>query len=260
MSEAAENLEDENLEYEENYEEQESQDDNEPEAISKEEYEKLKEEFDRTRQYLEKANKEAKNYRLKAKEYEEAGMSPEEIKELREKQQKAKEKELERKGEWEKLKSQLQDQFESEKQQYEQKLQQMQSTLEKNLIQKEVTSAISNHDGITSLLRPHVESAVQLVEEEDGNMVPRVVDTDGSPKFNNKGDYMTVDEYVESLKQHEDFGVAFKGRGQSGGGTKGAGTGGAKPTPKKKRGDMSEGEKREYISNYGFEAYEQLPI
>lgn len=246
------------MEQENNSEQTENKE--EADYVSAEEFKRLQEEKEKVASYLEKANKEARDYRLKAKAYEEAGMSPEEIMELRQKQEKQKEKELERKGEWDKLKSQLQEGFEQEKQQYEQKLQNMQKTLERNLVQKEVTSAISKHDGITSLLQPHVERAVQLVEDDNGDLVPRVVDPDGSPKFNSKGEYMSVDEYVASMKEHEDFGLAFRGRGQSGGGTKNTGGAGMPAGPKKNRSDMSQDEKRAYITKNGIDEYNKLPL
>lgn len=233
----------------------------EEEEISLEDYKKLKEEFEKTREYLQKANKEAKNYRLKAKKFEETGYSPEDLQELKEKQEKQKLKEYERKGEWEKLKNQLTEQFEREKQQYEEQLNKMKSSMEKNVVEKEVVNAINKHEGISRILEPHVKSAVQLVEEDDGTMVPRVVDNDGSPKFNTKGEYMSVDEYVATLREDEEFGVAFKGRGQSGAGTKSTNsTGGQKPKSNKKRSEMDEKEKHQIIKEHGIDYYQSIPL
>ena len=242
-------------------ENEESVNEEESQAVSYEDFKALQEEKERMAKYLEKANKEAKNYRLKAKDYEEIGMSPEEIKELREKQDRAKQRELEKKGDWEKLKSQLTEQFEQERQQYESQLTKMKKSMETTLVQKEVLGAISKHEGIPTLLEPHVKSAVQLVEEEDGSMVPRVIDSDGSPRFNTKGDYMSVDEYVASLREHEDFGVAFRGRQASGSGSKSSSsTGGQRPVPKKKRSEMDMNDKRAFMKEYGIDEYEKLPL
>lgn len=232
---------------------------NEESYVSAEEFERLKEEKEKIAQYLQKANNEAKQYRLKAKEYEEAGMSPDEIKELREKQEKQRQKELEKKGEWEKLKSQLQQDYESKLSEKDQEVQRVYTLMEKNFVGREVEGAISKHDGISTLLRPHVESAVKLIEE-DGEFVARVVDKDGSPKFNSQGDYMSVEEFVGSLKEDEDFGLAFRGRGQSGGGTKSSAGAGNAPAPKKSRGNMSMDEKGAYIKQYGIEEYNKLPL
>lgn len=244
----------------ENAENEEFENQEQEQEFDPEEFKRLKEEFERTKSYLEKANREAKDRRLKLREYEEAGMSPEEIKELREKQEKQKFREMERKGEWEKLKSQLTETYQQELSKKDEELQKMRQSMERNLVDREVTAAIAKHDGIDLFLRPHVRESVKLVEDDNGNLVPRVVDSDGSPKFNSKGDYMGVDEFVASLREHEEFGLAFKGRGQSGAGTKSAATNGNKPIPKKKRSDMSMDEKRAFMKEYGIDEYERLPL
>lgn len=238
----------------------EQEEENTEQEISLEDYNKLQSELEQLRKWQKKSNEEAKNYRLKAKAYEEAGFSPEELKELKQKEQQRQQKELERKGDFNKLKETLQTEFSEKEKQYQSRIEQLQSSMEKTLVQREVTSAIAKHEGIETLLQPHVERNVKLMDNDDGTMVARVVDTDGSPRFNSKGEYMTVDEYVASLREHDDFGVAFRGRGQSGSGSRQAPTEGRKAIPKKPRSEMNDSERREFIKNHGWDAYEQLPI
>lgn len=246
------------LENEEN--DQHEEDQEQHQEVDYEKYKALEEEAQKMRAYLKKSNEEAKNYRLKAKAYEEVGYSPEELKEIREKEEKRKMRELENKQDFNKLKETLTTQFEQEKQQYESKIQSLQSSMEKTLIQRDVTSAIAKNEGIETLLRPHIESNVKLMENDDGTLVPRVIDSDGSPKFNSKGEYMSVDEFVATLREHDDFGVAFRGRQASGAGTKQAATNGKQPVSKKPRSQMNDSERRDFVQKHGWDAYHQLPI
>lgn len=244
----------------ENLESEENQDVEETQEVDYEKYKALEEEAQKMREYLKKANEEAKNYRLKAKQYEEAGYSPDELKELRRKEMERQQKELERKGDFNKLREQLTTEFQRKEEEYKKQIESLKSSMEKTLIQRDVTAAIAKHDGIETLLRPHVENNVRLVENDDGTMVARVFDSDGSPMFNSRGEYMTVDEYVASLREHEDFGVAFRGRGQSGSGSRSASTGGKQPIPKKHRSEMDDKEREEFIKTYGWDAYYELPV
>lgn len=226
--------------------------------VSKEEYEALKQEMESTRQYLQKANKEAKNYRLKVKEYEQLG-EVEDIKNLMTQKEQENLQKHEKNEEWEKAKIQMLDQFEREKKELVEQNNKLKESMQRNLVQKEVTQAIGKHDGIATLLQPHVERNVRYIEDEDGNFEVRVVDNDNSPRFNNKGEYMTVDEFVASLKEDDEFGLAFRGRGQSGAGTKPSKEAGKKPRPNVKRTEMDDKQRRDFISKYGWEEYSNLP-
>lgn len=228
--------------------------------VSVEDYQNLQNELEQLRKWHKKSNEEAKNYRLKAKAYEEAGYSPDELKELKEKEEKRKMKELESKQDFNKLKETLTTQFQTKEQEYQQRIEQLQTSMEKTLIQRDVTSAIAKHEGIETLLRPHVEANVKLMDNDDGTMVARVIDSDGSPRFNSKGEYMSVDEYVAGLREHDDFGVAFRGRGQSGSGTRQAPTNGKQPVAKKPRSEMDQKEREAFVEKYGWDAYHELPI
>ena len=244
----------------ENEELHEDQEGGQEQEISIEDYQRMQNELEQLRKYQKKANEEAKNYRLKAKAYEESGFSPEELKELREKEIQRQQKEMERKGDFNKLKETLAREFSEKEKQYQSRIEQLQSSMEKTLVQREVVSAIAKHDGIETLLQPHVERNVKLMENDDGTMVARVVDPDGSPMFNSKGEYMSVDEYVASLREHDDFGVAFRGRQQSGSGSRPAPTNGKQAIPKKPRSEMTQREREDFVNKFGWDAYHELPI
>lgn len=245
------------------YEEQDGQE----QQVSAEDYQKLQAELEQLRKWQKKSNEEAKNYRLKAKAYEEAGFSPEELKELKEKEYQRQQKELERKGDFNKLKETLQTEFSEKEKQYQSRIEQLQSSMEKTLIQRDVTSAIAKYEGIQPLLQPHVERSVKLMENDDGSMVARVVDADGNPEFNGKGDYLTVDEFVASLREHDDFGAAFRGRGQSGSGTRQAHTevrkAGKTGLENKPRSQWTQADRQKFRDVYGdnwIEEYEKIPL
>lgn len=230
------------------------------EEFDPEQFKALQEEAERMRAALAKANREAKEYRLKAKEFEKAGFTPEELREIREKEERRKLQELERKQDFNKLKETLTSQFQQKEKEYQAQIESLRSSMEKTLIQRDVTSAIAKNEGIEPLLRPHVESRVKLMENEDGTLVARVVDSDGSPMFNAKGEYMTVEEYVATLKEDEVFGAAFRGRGQSGGGTRPAPTNGRKVAPTKRRSEMTDDDVRAFVDEYGWDEFHKLPV
>jgi hypothetical protein len=167
---------------------------------------------------------------------------------------------MERKGDFNKLKETLTREFSEKEKQYQSRIEQLQSSMEKTLVQREVVGAIAKHEGIQPLLQPHVERNVKLMENDDGTMVARVIDSDGSPMFNSKGEYMAVEEYVASLREHDDFGAAFRGRQQSGSGSRPAPTNGKQAIPKKPRSEMTQKERESFVNQYGWDAYHELPI
>lgn len=134
---------------------------------------------------------------------------------------------------------------------YQQQFQQTHETVEElrqrvaNTEKKaEVERAISEHGGIPELLRPVLEQMAEVSDE--GVVVGK----------------QSVDDYVASLRDDVRYGQAFRGRGQSGAGTTSAtGTKGQQPPPTTKaRSAMTDHEKRAFISSYGFEQYQKLPL
>ena len=104
---------------------------------------------------------------------------------------------------------------------------------------------------------PHVQKHTQVLEE-DGKYVVRIVDEDGDTKFNDNGEFMSIQEYLEKeLKADEVFGNLFVATQHSGGGSKsGGGKGGDR---KLRKSTFSRVEKTEFIAKNGYGAWAKLP-
>jgi hypothetical protein len=81
--------------------------------------------------------------------------------------------------------------------------------------------AITKLGANTTLLLPHVMGSID-VKEVDGETVVRVVDGKGNALVaDGSGTPMTVEQFVESLREKPDFAGAFPPSGSSGGGARG---------------------------------------
>ncbi len=203
----------------------------EPEVVNKEEFDKLRKEFLDTRKALEKANKEAQKRRQDLKKYEELqegfGVeSVDDLKERLEKQRQAEEKAASKEGDIEKVRRSLETQHQKQLQEYETQLETMTNSMRRHMIEAEATRAISQHEGVPRLLMPHIKESVKFSQADNGEWAVRVVDEDGDPRFNTKGEYMSINDLVAEMRESEDFGLAFKAK------NKGSGSG---ADPNKKR-------------------------
>lgn len=129
----------------------------------------------------------------------------------------------------EKIKKDLEESFKQKEAGYSEKLTKMEKALHREFIQKEAAIALSELKGDSELLLPHITSKCVLVEE-DGEYSTRVLDKNGEPRLNGKGDYMTVKELVAEMRASPTFGKAFDGDGRSGAGMQRS-TGGGKREP-----------------------------
>lgn len=222
-----------------------------------EELQNLKKEHENTKVYLNKANKEAKERRLALKELEENGLSVAEAIELKRRLEDEERDKAAKKGDVEKVKEQLVLGFEKEKKELAKKIEKMQKSLYENLVSAKASEAISSAKGVPKLLMPFIQKYAN-VQDEDGKYVVRILDDDGEVRFNNKGDYMTITDYVEELKQDEVFGMAFIANVKSGSGSKpNASASNVKPTIN--RSQMSYKQKSDYIKEHGQEEFLKLP-
>jgi len=97
----------------------------------------------------------------------------------------------------------------------------MESSLTEYLIDSVATSELAKADTIDSgleLLLPKIRASVKVVKTEDGKYVPRVIDTDGTYKFNSKGTEMSVADVVGEMRTK--FPNMFKSKETGGGGTR----------------------------------------
>lgn len=224
----------------------------------KSQFESLREEHEKTKLYLNKANKEAKERRLALKELEENGLSIEEAVSLKKRLEEEEREKAVKKGDIEKIKEQLTSSFEKEKGELMTKVQRMQKSLYENLVSAKANEAISEAGGVPKLLMPFVQKYAQ-VQEEDGKYAVRILDDDGEVRFNSRGDYMTINDYVSELRNDEVFGRAFMVDFKSGGGSKPNGATGGKAGKIMNRSKMTTAQKLEYISEHGQEGFLALP-
>ena len=160
----------------------------------------------------------AKEYEKMAKQFQGLGKSPEEIAELVKNQAEADKLALEKKGEWDKLKANLLETHKVDLAKKDEEVTSMKKTLESYLVDAAAVEAIASAKGVPQLLLPHVKSSVRVMEDA-GKYLVRIVDKDNSPRMNAKGDFLTIKDLVDEMKQSEVFGRAFEASGNTGSGT-----------------------------------------
>ena len=141
------------------------------------------------------------------------------IQELKAQQEQAERDRLEKKGEWDALRSQMQEQHEQELGKERAEKQKLKQLLDKEIRGRQVMEAIAKHDGNPTLLQPILMQATSLAGEDDALHVE--VQKDGVPLVDGDGNLLSVEGYVQRLRDDEAFAGAFKGSGQSGGGGSG---------------------------------------
>jgi hypothetical protein len=119
------------------------------------------------------------------------------------------------KAKLDKVKKDLEESFKQRETQYGDKISKMEKALHREFIQKEAAIALGELKGDSELLLPHITSKCVLVEE-DGEYAVRVLDKNGEPRLNGKGEYLTVKELVTEMRASPVYGKAFDGDGRSG--------------------------------------------
>lgn len=131
--------------------------------------------------------------------------------------------------------------------------------LEQTMIRDAATSAIAASKGMVALLLPHVQASMSLVEAENGDLLPRVVDGQGQVRLNGHGNPMTVAELVEEMKGNPDFRTAFVAETPGGGDQTRRGSA---PSPGKwpaKRSDFTAAQKIAFLKEHDFTDFMKLP-
>ena len=204
---------------------------------------------------LQKERKAAETYSKQVKRWEALGKTPEDIEELLAAQVKTEEDKAAKAGEWDKLRVQMNEKHQNELKAKDETVMQMRRKLESELVDSRAIAAIASADGNSKILLPHVQR--QLKVDENYNVL--VVDDKGDPRVNGKGEPMTISDLVAEMKASDDYGVAFKGSGQSGSGMP-PNNGGGNPRPTPKKADLMKDRKARtaFVRQYGVQAYEQL--
>lgn len=224
------------------------------------------------RNALKKSNSEAAKERERRRAFEALGKSPEEIQtmldelnglqELKEKHEMT---EAEKKGQWDELKKQMNEKQEAQLKAKDalilaeqQKVSTLHKSIEQHIIQSSAIAAIAEHKGIAKLLLPFVSEHIR-VSNEDGKFSVHVVDDKGEPKVNDKGEPITISEFVGEMQADPIFSRAFEGSGSSGGGTRQANGGMQHPGISKKTDLKNEKQRAEFVDKFGIERYRSLP-
>lgn len=223
------------------------------------------EEFAATQAALKKANREAAQRRKELAEMREMvsqyqGIDLDEVRSLQQEKEEREMRLAEEKGNVEKIKQHhLQEKAKLEEQ-FQGKISELQSSLEKAVIDTQLTSAMSELGAKAKFLTPLIRDKVKLEKNDAGDHVARVLDDDGTYRLNRSGDYMTPKEFIAELREEEEYGIFFNARGQSGSGTQSAPTQGKKPVANKPRSQFSQAERKAFIKENGWDAWDNLPV
>lgn len=93
----------------------------------------------------------------------------------------------------------------------------MRKSLESHIVTTSAMQALAAHDGSAKLLLPHVISNVRMTSD-GGKWSAVVVDSEGDPRINSKGEPMTINELVAEMKADPVFAPGFKPSGNTGSG------------------------------------------
>ena len=133
-----------------------------------------------------------------------------------------------------------------------------QEKLQKQLtLDNEISEAISKNNGIPELLKPILKQRVQIEKNLQTGVEQVVVkNEDGTSIINDKGAFMSVNNFVETLKTEAMYDRCFKSsEGKGAPFTKSNKTG---ATPNKSLKSMNETEKKNFITENGIEAFTKM--
>lgn len=202
----------------------------------------------------------------KVKRWEALGKTDEEITDLIAKHDEFVLKETERSGDFEKAKASIVERHELEKRKLEKLIADNEAKAtaavraqDDLLVNFTVASAIAAAKGDPELLQPHVVKLIK-VDRDTGTAKLTVLDGKGEPRFNGKGEPLSVAEMVMEMRAHEKYGRLFDGTGHSGGGTPPANGGGGSPQTKRRSDLKTRDERVAFVEKYGNDAYLKLPV
>lgn len=150
------------------------------------------------------------------------GIDPDHVKELEEAEADRRAKDAKRKGDWDKREQQLRDEFDKVLKGKDTENESLTGDLEHHLVGNAIKDAIAAEHGSLRLLEPHVRESVRIEKSEDGR-VAVVVDEKGNRRLKDgaktTGDYMSIRDFVKTLREDKDLQGAFDGSGSSGSGS-----------------------------------------
>ena len=225
-----------------------------------------KKDFAQIKKQLKSANQEAKQRREELERFKGYGLEPDEIEqliELRDKggdtKQEQDDSRVDRK-ELDKQRKSLEQKYQQRIDQYEAEKSEMQKRLETTLIESAARDAIRSEKGFPEFLLDKVTSSSRLVQNDRGGYDVQIVDENGETEFNDRGEYMTIQDHVKALKNHEVFGRAFEQEVKRGAGMQGQ-QGNRKPKSDVTKSQLQKDRsaKHKFIAENGVDAYNALP-
>jgi len=110
--------------------------------------------------------------------------------------------------------------------------------LREQLVDSQLLTAIAAREGNAQLLLPAMRGLVKMSEAEPGKFAASVLMPDGTERFNEAGEPMTITQLVASMEADDSFAPCFPSSLPPGGGSK---PGGNRPPrgPQHKQGDLS---------------------
>lgn len=229
-------------------------------SIPEADFRNLKGSLTKANKEAEKRRKEAKELRERLEAYEQYG-DPDELGTIVKQFQEGtheRDDNLVHKTELDKLRKSMQAKQQELETERDTLVEQTRGKYERTIIQSEAKSAIAKYEGVPEFLLGPVSQQMQLVES-DGKYEFRVVDDEGEPRFNNKGEYMSPVDLVQELREDPVFGRAFPAPNKSGTGIKNQGSNREGAPPKRNRSEMKQPEKLAFIKEYGIAEYNKLP-
>lgn len=122
-------------------------------------------------------------------------------------------------GDWESRERQLIEKHTQELEAEKARGKNLLTAVEEALVDSAAVKAIEKEGGNVTLLLPHVKSRMRVVEGKDGKFHAEVLDASGNPLIGDgKGNPMTAEQLVGTMKEDVAFGGAFKPSGNSGSG------------------------------------------
>lgn len=221
------------------------------------------EELERTRKALAKANKEAQDRRYKLQEWDDLGVDPDTVKQWKEERRNEEIRKAEEEGRYQDIIDRTRQESQEIQEKAQAEVAKMKAQLESQLVDKNLTEAIAAEEGIPKLLQGIARNYVKTVQDETtGEYATKVIDEDGMPRVNDKGEEMSIRELVQSFKEDPDLSYAFKAPKTSGSGNDSQASAtppSKKPGPKPKKSDMSQKEQREFVQKHGYQEFAKLP-
>ena len=166
---------------------------------------------------LQKERDAAKTATRQAQAFASLGKTPEEIAAIVAAQAQAEHDKMAKGGEWEKLKTQMAEQQEQERAAWQTSIKAKDAAIERHLIDAQAATAIAAAKGVPELLLPHVKAHVRVVED-GGDYAVRIVDKQGNPRVDGKGEFLSIADLVAEMRQDAIYGRAFEASGTTGSG------------------------------------------